>query len=137
MMGNTYKLAVDAKKISRGRGKIMGDVNLFGFDQEKLSEKVHKLAVEKELVSTTFTLLEECNCKYVSEVTNSKKEEVVQKLKQIILTLAHRIHTLRQTKLSLKKSVQKFMNMAEKEGKDWKKSGFLNVISALKHHCMK
>ena len=31
----------------------MGDVDLFGFEQEKLSENVHKLAVEKELVSTT------------------------------------------------------------------------------------
>ena len=45
--GNTYKLAVDAKKISRGTGKVIGDVGLFGFEQEKLSEKVHKLAVER------------------------------------------------------------------------------------------
>ena len=95
----------DAKKIPRGRGK--GDVNLFGFEQEVLSEKVHKLAVEKELVSFTCVLLEECSCKYVSGITNSKKEEVVQKLKQIIPTLAQLIHTLRQTKIIIENNCAK------------------------------
>ena len=33
--GNTYRLAADEKKISRGKGK--GHDNLFGFEQEVLS----------------------------------------------------------------------------------------------------
>ena len=104
----------------------MGDVDsdLFGFEQEVLSENVHKLAVEKKLVSITCVLLEESNCKYVREITNSEKEEVLQKLKQIILTIVQLNHTSRQTQLSLKTSVQILMNMAKKDGKDWKKSIF-------------
>ena len=39
--GNTYRLAADAKKISGGKGKVTGDDDLFGFEQEVLSEKVH------------------------------------------------------------------------------------------------
>ena len=38
--GNTYRLAADAKKISRGKGKVTGDDDLFGIEQEVLSEKV-------------------------------------------------------------------------------------------------
>ena len=74
--GNTYTLVADAKKMSREKGKVMGDDDLFGFEQEVLSEKVHKLVVIKELVSTTCVLQEECNCKCVSEVTNSNKSHL-------------------------------------------------------------
>ena len=51
----------------------MGDDVLFGFEQEVSSEKVHKLVVIEELASTICVWQEECNCKYVSEVTNSNK----------------------------------------------------------------
>ena len=40
-------LAAEAKKISGGQGKVMGDDDLFGFGQEVLSEKVHKPVVIK------------------------------------------------------------------------------------------
>lgn len=49
--GNTYKLAVDAKKISKGRGKIMGDVDLFGFEQISLTEKQEKKMTKKARVT--------------------------------------------------------------------------------------
>ena len=65
--GNAYRLAADARKISREKRNVMGDDDLFGFEQEVLSEKLYKLAVVKELVSTTCDLQEECNCKYVSK----------------------------------------------------------------------
>ena len=48
--GNAYRLVGDAKKISREKGKVMGDDDLFGFEQEVLSEKVHKLVVIKFLL---------------------------------------------------------------------------------------
>ena len=46
---------------------------MFGFEQEVLLEKVHKLVVIKEFVSITCGLQDDCNCKCVSEVTNSHK----------------------------------------------------------------
>lgn len=38
--GKTFRIAVDAKKNSKGRGRVLGgDVDLFGFEQTSLAEK--------------------------------------------------------------------------------------------------
>jgi len=50
----------------------------------------------------------------------------------IIQLIGQHTQSLREVKLSLQRSLQKSMNMAEKEGKDWWKSSLLNIISLLK-----
>lgn len=37
--GKTFKIAVDAEKISKGRGRVLGDVDLFGFEQTWLKRR--------------------------------------------------------------------------------------------------
>ena len=49
-----------------------------------------------------------------------------------IKMIARRFKALREAKLSLQRSVHKFVTLGEKEGKDWRKSSLLNVISSLK-----
>ena len=48
---NTYKIAVDGKKICKGRGTIMGDVDLFENETPKLSDRNLAFKLEIDDVS--------------------------------------------------------------------------------------
>ena len=50
-------LAVDAKKISRGKGKVMGDINCWGMeDSPTLKERMDRLENEKDFVDEILTV---------------------------------------------------------------------------------
>ena len=58
MMEIHTDLLLKQRKFLEEKRNVTGDDDLFGFEQEVLSEKMQKLAVVKELVSTTCLLQE-------------------------------------------------------------------------------
>ena len=128
----TYKIAVDGKKISKGRGKEMGDIDLFGFETPLLSERLSKFQKEKEVVKSLTEILDGQHGRTLTDIASDTKSICCNTTKQIISFLAQHTRLLRDVKLSLQRSLVKFSNMAEKEGKDWRKTGFVNIISSLR-----
>ena len=69
-MGNKpIKLAIDGKKISRGKGKSIGDVNCWGFESkptlgERMSVYNSETAVVENLKLTINTLEESGNLSF-------------------------------------------------------------------------
>lgn len=127
--GKSYKLCVDGKKISRGRGKLMGDIDCWGY------EKKPSLAMKKERFSREDSLIKEMNDFVQSLISHdlkslldSEKINLSANLKSLIAIISERIKDLRTSKLSLERSITKFKAMA---GEDWRKSRFQIVISLL------
>ena len=68
---------------------------------------------------------------YLNNLNTDIAEKAIHIMTSIKM-IARRFKALREAKLSLQRSVHKFVTLGEKEGKDWRKSSLLNVISSLK-----
>ncbi|KAH3776261.1 hypothetical protein DPMN_177681 [Dreissena polymorpha] len=52
------KIGADGKKIARGKGKLMGDIDCWDFEQEPtLTKRVARNTDENAIVSEVFTLV--------------------------------------------------------------------------------
>jgi len=64
-----------------------------------------------------MSIIEDSECKQLNN--NKADDEYVHFIKHIIKLIGQHTRSLRELKLSLQRSMQKLMNMAEKERKDW------------------
>ena len=69
---------------------------------------------------------------YLEGITEPCKKHCLQTFICIIQTICQKMESLRQLQVSLRRSVRKFISISVKDGKDWRKSSLLNVISSLK-----
>ena len=125
--------AVDAKKISRGKGKAMGDINCWGIeDSPTLQERMDRLENEKDFVDEILTVsdkLENSKVQHLCDLPTQSKEEVHRKLKELMRLLGMRNEELRKTEVTLSRSEEKFRKLG---GDNWRSSKYFPVISLMR-----
>ncbi|KAJ8301229.1 hypothetical protein KUTeg_020216 [Tegillarca granosa] len=127
----TYKLCFDGKKINSSTSSNLGDVDLFGFEQEPtLSQRKHRLqneAIICQKASRTFEGL--APDQDINFLLPSVSVNIVSKMVSIIKLLGYRLKDLRTLKASKSATLAKFKEIA---GTNWeKKSKLCMVISAI------
>ena len=98
----------------------MGDVDLFGFEQTSLAEKKTDFQDDMSLVYQLISYTDDSKTIYLNNLNTDIAEKAIHIMTNIIKMIARRLKALREVKLSLQRSVHKFVTMAEKEGKDWR-----------------
>ena len=129
---SVFKLGIDGKKISRGKGKSMGDVDCWGFESEPTlaqRRKRHELELEWlqqiEEFFNKYEMFRNCSLEnYPSEA----KTYLLDKLRLLVREISLRLKDLRENELSLRQSLSKFMEIA---GSNWRKSRFFPLISSI------
>ena len=131
--GKVLKLGIDGKKISRGRGKDMGDVDCWGFEESPtLKERKERIKIEEEACNKLDEFIAEIerngfdNLKDCTDETNL---EFIKWAQKEITTIGLRLKDLRFQKLSLKRAFDKFIKMA---GDDWRNSRYMPVLSSIR-----
>lgn len=134
MQNNAVKLAVDGKKIERGKGKVMGDINCLGHEHKPTLEDKKKQSKEELSASNDLTqmlmLLCDRGIDYVQNIENIQKYQIVSNMYTLLKSMAASIEQLRHTLLHLNLSETNFKII---EGEDWKDSDMIayHLISIL------
>jgi hypothetical protein len=128
------KISVDAKRIKRGKGKTMGDVDLFGYEgPETLTERKRRFSEELAAVEKLIKdvkKVEKMGHTYAKDVND---DSVPGNIKLLIGTIGKRLKELREKKLSLMRGVEKFQLMVnQNQSKTWQQNSLDGVISSLK-----
>jgi len=125
------KLGIDGKKISRGKGKTMGDIDCWGFEAKpSLQERKHRLELELNQLNATYRQVEKYD-QNTQVIPTAGKLAIWYKLVSIIRDTGMRIKDLRELLLRLNFGIQKFLKLGESSG-DLRKSRYAPVISTLK-----
>ena len=131
--GKYLKIGVDGKKIARGKGLKMGDVDCWGFEAKPtLEERKQQLSDEITEIENAISSFEEIKMKNIHKLEilpTTTATEKVESLKVIVRIIGNRNKSLRVTEQSLKLSEEKFQRMG---GSDWKNSRFYPVISSIR-----
>jgi hypothetical protein len=131
----TYTICVDGKNVNTGRGKLGGDVNLFGYEQRLTFEKRQtRLTRETDVITSTTDTVENIIHQQVEKVNMSDKQVtyLFEPFIKIIALLGHRLKDLKQCTLSEMKALEQFQQWGSQEMKqDWRTSKFGYVISAM------
>ena len=126
-------LSVDGKKICRGKGKHMGDINCWGFENKPtLSERQEKLEIDKALMESIITrldILEGRGIDKINQISKSEKSIIHNELISVVKTLSIRNKQLRETESSLVLSEEKLKKLA---GSDWRKSRYFPAIASVR-----
>ena len=130
---NIIKIGIDGKKIARGKGDKIGDIDCWGFEREPtLQDKEARQKREKDKVSEVFSLCQKVDIAYVSALSNSYKTTILNELIDILKIMLKRIEDLRHVMIRLDLGLDKFLKLGESSGSNWRKSRFAPVISSLK-----
>jgi hypothetical protein len=127
------KLTVDGKKISRGKGRDMGDVDCWGFEAKPCIEE-RKATHKEEIVfverlQDRIDTLELRGLRTVNTIPSSVGNVLVVDLQSIIQCLGTINKQLRAKVVSLDHMEEKFMKLS---GEDWRKSKFYPVICSVR-----
>ena len=133
-LGNKpMKLSVDGKKISRGKGKTMGDVDCWGYENKPTLEErrtVHKAEITVvESIESRVDSLEEKGLVDLANISDVEKTKVKADLKIVVQNLALNNKLLRDKIKSLDQMEVKFKKLG---GEDWKTSRFYPVICSVR-----
>ena len=126
-------LGVDAKKISRGKGKLMGDINCWGFEtMPTLEDRQKELSTQLELMDTIISKCDNLIDKGITSlniIPSVTKDYLTETLKTTICLLGKRNERLRETEITLCRSEEKFKTLG---GETWRTSRFFPVISLMR-----
>ncbi|CAH1798622.1 unnamed protein product [Owenia fusiformis] len=130
--GLTYKCVIDGKKIARGKGRQMGDIDLWGFESPPtLAERVAAREFLDEriqmLMNKTENLLIKGK-KSTDHLLDEESKELLDHLKIVSSELNLRLKDLRQAKVAIERSLKR---LKDNSGPDWRKSKYVFVISSL------
>ena len=126
------KLGVDGKKISRRKGKTMGDIDCWGFEA-KPTLLDRKIRYQNEMI-TVDEMIQRISKYDLADVTGIPSvvmAELTEDLQKLIVTISLRVKDLRYVLLRLNQGIQKFLKLGESTG-DWRKSRYAPVIGCLK-----
>jgi hypothetical protein len=119
----------------RERGKLAGDVHLFGFVQRPtVGERYTHLTRKTDVITSTTDTVENIIHQQVEKVNMSDKQvtDLFEPFIQIIALLGNRLKDLRECKLSKMKALDQFQQPGSQEGKqDWRTSKFVYDIRVM------
>ena len=132
LKGKPLKLAVDGKKISRGRGKTMGDIDCWGFEAAPtLKEQKERLHHETTCLQSLLDQIDapsKSNMKDLEEF-RSHTDSLIPDLQIQVQNVGKRLNDLRSMLLSTERTIDKFTRIA---GENWRTSKFFPLIASLR-----
>lgn len=127
------KIGVDGKKISHGKGKVMGDIDCWGFeDKPTLNEKKQRYKLEQAKILSLTNKIEHFVEKDYDFIPENALLATVGILRSFVQMISHRIKDLRLVIVRLQLGIEKFTNLGDQYSKHWSKSRYAPVISSLK-----
>ena len=134
MKGNqSFKLCVDGKKISSGFGQILGDVDLFGFeDDPSLKEREVRLDEELSNVRDIENILEKISLRDVVQINAIQEDQQLslrKHLLSILKTASKRLQELRLIHVKKRQALEHLMTSA---GPNWKESKLSFAVSSVR-----
>ena len=127
------KLAIDGGKISRGKGKVLGDIDCWGFEGDpNLLERKENLKEETEFldnISKKIDGLEQKGLENISKLPHREKGYMLSYFKTLLQCICNRNKLLRERLLSLERSEIKFRILG---GADWRQSKYYPVICSIR-----
>ena len=129
----TIKICVDGKRIARGKGRKVGVIDCWGFEQSPtLAVKNERLENEQSEIKKAKTLIEDFIEKDHEYIPEESTLTVLLMLQTIVLIISNRLKDLRNIVVSLKLGIQKFMKIGDQTAKHWTTSKYAPVISGFK-----
>ena len=128
--GKSIKVGIDGKKIARGKGNMMGDIDCWGFEPAPtLSARKTRYEEEQQLVSDVYTFAEKTDNQH-DFLENAQYFQ--DKVKCVIIVISKRLKDLREARLKVDQVMNKLFKMGEVENSNWKTSRYAPAISSLK-----
>ena len=129
MGNNAIKLAVDGKKISRGKGITMGDIDCWGHEGKPSLQE--KKAEHDKQVAYLSSMLENLVQSDPNEILQGSYQShtLLSALQKTVQYIADRQKTLRAVSHALTGTESKILKMA---GDNWRKSKFFPLIASLR-----
>ena len=123
---NVWKLGIDGKKINRGKGNKMGDVDCWGHENsptlQERRERLHGEKMEISNVQDHIRYLEEAGENIITTMHTGID------FKSVVHILSRHIQDLQNQELSIRRTLQRVKDLA---GQEWRKSRYYLLISSL------
>lgn len=127
------KIGVDGKKIARGKGTKMGDIDCWGFEQEpNLKERLARFEEEQALINSSLRLTIEFDESGITVIPLTSSEDILHMITNIVVMLSKRVSDLRISLVKVNLSIEKFKTLGDQIAKTWTKSKYVPLISSLK-----